>query len=177
MDLLTLAKKRYSCRSYSGRRVEPEKLRYVLEAGRVAPTARNLQPYRVLVLQEDEGLKKLSEAARIYGAPIALVIFKDQAHSWIRPLDNKEHGDVDASIIADHMMLAATEQDLQSVWICYFDAARIKENFRVPEGFEPVNILVMGYGTDEPKSEFRHDEMRRPLEESFYFESFPEVRS
>lgn len=175
MNLLNLAKKRYSCRSYSTKPVEPEVLRYILETGRVAPTAKNLQPYKVLVVQDEKNLEKLSEAARTYGAPVALVIFKDKNHSWIRPLDNKDHGDVDATIITDHMMLAATEQGLQSVWICFFDALRIKENFQVPDELEPVNILVLGYGTDEPKPEDRHQEMRRPFEECFLFESFKEV--
>lgn len=177
MDLLALAKKRYSCRSYSSQPVEPEKLRYILETGRVAPTAKNLQPYKVLVVQDEKNLEKLSEAARTYGAPVALVVFKDKSHAWIRPLDNKDYGDVDATIITDHMMLAATEQGLQSVWICFFDALRIKENFQVPEELEPVNILVLGYGDDDPKPENRHLEMRRPFDEGFFFESFVEVQS
>lgn len=175
MDFLSLAKKRYSSRHYADRQVEPNKLEYVLEAGRVAPTAKNLQPYRVLVLQEKENLEKLSEAARIYGAPVALIICKDKDESWIRPFDQKEHGDVDASIVTDHMMLAATQMDLQSVWICYFDAAIIKDRFSFPSNLEPVNILALGYGDDEPKLENRHQEMRRPLEETFFFESFKEV--
>jgi nitroreductase len=177
MDFLSLAKKRYSCRVYTDQPVESDKLGYVLEAGRVAPTAKNLQPFRVLVIQKEENLEKLSEAARIYGAPVALVVCKDKNNAWVRPLDGREFGDVDATIVTDHMLLAATEQGLQSVWICFFDAARLKESFNLPDHLEPVNILVMGYGADEPKSELRHKEMRRPLEESFYFESCPEVES
>src|SRR5690554_1139628 len=99
MNFLHLAKKRYSCRLYKDLPVEKEKLEYVLEAGRVAPTAKNLQPHRVLVLQKKENLEKLSEAARIYDAPVALVVCKDKNDSWVRPLDGKEHGDVDASIV------------------------------------------------------------------------------
>ncbi|MBF7097357.1 nitroreductase family protein [Alkalibacter mobilis] len=172
MDLLTLAKQRYSSRVYSEEKINGDVLTYILEAGRVAPTAKNIQPYKVLVIQDDENLEKLSESARIYGAPLALVVCKDTDNSWLRPIDGKEHGDIDATIVTDHMMLAATDKGLNSVWICFFDSEKIKESFNFPPNLEPVNILVVGHSPDEPKSPDRHKETRKSLEDTIVFESF-----
>ena len=72
--------------------------------------------------------------------------------------------DIDASILTDHMMLAATEQGLGSVWICYFKPDVIKKEFDLPENLEPVNILALGY-TNEKVSTLRHDSQRIPRSE------------
>jgi nitroreductase len=172
MDFLTLAKKRYSSRKYSTKSVEPQKLDYILEAGRVAPTAKNLQPHKILVIQEPKGLEKLAKSARTYSAPVALLVCADHTQAWVRPFDGKDHGDVDVSIVTDHMMLAATEQGLNTVWVCYFDPEIIREEFAIPETLEPVNVLLLGYAEDSPKPIDRHDEMRKPLSETVFYEKF-----
>lgn len=77
MNFLDIAKTRYSVRSYKDKRVEKEKLEQILEAAHVAPTAANLQPVRLLVVQEKEGLDKISEAANIYSAPLAIIVCSD----------------------------------------------------------------------------------------------------
>ena len=74
MNFLDIAKTRCSVRSYKDRRVEKEKLEHILEAAHVAPTAANLQPVRLLVVQEKEGLDKISKAANIYNAPLAIIV-------------------------------------------------------------------------------------------------------
>lgn len=120
MNFLDIAKTRYSVRSYKDKRVEKEKLEQILEAAHVAPTAANLQPVRLLVVQEKEGLDKISEAANIYSAPLAIIVCSDHLIAWKRPFDNKQTTDIDASIVTDHMMLEATELGLGTVWVCYF---------------------------------------------------------
>ena len=72
--------------------------------------------------------------------------------------------DIDASILTDHMMLAATEQGLGSVWICYFKPDVIKKEFDLPDNLEPVNILAIGY-TNEKVGTLRHDSQRIPRSE------------
>lgn len=69
MDLITIAKQRCSIRSYTPKKVEPEKLKKILEAAHVAPTAANLQPVHLIAVQSENGLSKISKAADIYGAP------------------------------------------------------------------------------------------------------------
>lgn len=171
-DFLTLAKTRYSTRKYQERPVEQEKLLAILEAGRVAPTACNYQPQRVLVIREQEGLEKLSEVANFFHAPLAFVVCVDHSETWKRAYDQKDIADIDATIVTDHMILQATALGLQSVWIGKFDPIKMRELFHIPENIEPVNILAIGYEAGEGKRADRHDTLRKPLEETVVYESF-----
>ncbi len=172
MSFLELAKKRYSARNYQNKPVEPEKLKLILEAGRVAPTACNNQPQRVLVVKSPEGLAKLVKGYRTFNAPLALIVCADHEKSWKRAYDGKDSADIDASIITDHMMLCAAEQGLDSVWICAFNPAVIRQEFNIPSSIEPVNILLIGYAACEPASPERHDQLRVPLSVTVFEESF-----
>lgn len=165
MSLLEIAKKRYSVRSYSDRAIEEEKLEKILEAAHVAPTAANLQPVKLLVVRSREGLDKVGKAANIYGAPMAIIVYADHGKAWKRPFDGKMSSDIDASILTDHMMLEATELGLGTVWICYFKPDVIREEFDLPEGLEPINILAVGYTEEVPADSNRHSSMRIPVEE------------
>lgn len=165
MSLLETAKRRYSVRSYSDRAIEEEKLEKILEAAHVAPTAANLQPVKLLVVRSKEGLGKIEKAANIYGAPVAILVCADHGKAWKRPFDGKMSTDIDASILTDHMMLEATELGLGTVWICYFKPDVIREEFDLPEGLEPINILAVGYTEEVPADSNRHSSMRIPVEE------------
>ncbi|MCL2760458.1 MAG: nitroreductase family protein [Desulfuromonadales bacterium] len=167
MTFIELAKKRYSVRKYQSKKVEKEKLELILEAGRVAPTGANRQPQRILVIQSEEGLAKVSKGAKTFGAPLVMIICGDHSEVWVRPYDNKDIVDIDTSIVTDHMMLQATELGLGSVWICYFKPEVIIEEFAIPPNLEPVNILAIGYSADEePASPERHDTARKKLSET-----------
>lgn len=170
MSFIEIAKKRYSARSYSDRKVEEEKLQKILEAAHVAPTAANRQPVRLLVVQSEEGLAKIGKGAKLYGAPLAIIVCADHGKAWVRPYDGKKTTDIDASILTDHMMLEATELGLGSVWICYFDPAVIRKEFQLPDGLEPVNILAVGYPDKEAADPERHDQARVPIEEIVSYE-------
>lgn len=148
MDFIKLAEQRYSVRKYDERAVEEEKLMSILEAGRIAPTAANLQPVRVIAVQDKENLAKIGKAANIYGAPLALIVLADRSAAWTRPFDGKQTTDIDASIVTDHMMLEAASLGLGSVWICYFKPDILRSEFDIPESLEPVNILAVGYAKD-----------------------------
>ena len=160
MDFLELAKKRYSVREYDSRPVEKEKLDKILEAAHVAPTAANLQPVKLIAVQEKEQLNKLAKAANIYHAPLAIIVCADHEKAWVRPFDQKQTTDIDASILTDHMMLQATELGLGTVWVCYFKPDIVKKEFHLPENLEPVNILVIGYGKEPEASPERHTATR-----------------
>jgi nitroreductase len=172
MEFLEIAKKRYSVRNYQDKRVEPEKLQKILEAALVAPTAANLQPQRLIVVQEPEGLTRLSKAANIYGAPLAIIVCSDKNKAWTRPFDGKKSADIDASIVTDHMMLQATELGLGTVWICYFKPDVLKTEFALPDNLEAVNILAIGYSDGTPESPDRHDRTRVPLSKVVSYEKF-----
>ena len=165
MSVLDIAKKRFSVRKYTDNIVEKEKLDKILEAAHVAPTAANLQPVKLYVVQSKEGLEKVGKAANVYGAPVAIVVCADKSKAWKRPFDGMITTDIDASILTDHMMLEATEQGLGSVWICYFQADVLKKEINLPEHLEPINILAIGY-SDEPEADKnRHSTQRMPIED------------
>ncbi|MDP4125774.1 MAG: nitroreductase family protein [Bacillota bacterium] len=172
MTFLELAKKRYAVRNFQVKKVEEEKLLKILEAGRIAPTGANTQPQRIIVIREEEGLEKLMKGARIYGAPLALLVCTDHTVSWKRPLDGKDIAEIDASIVTDHMMLQATELGLGTCWICYFDPKIIRAELKIPDDFEPVNILAIGYAANEALSPDRHNTLRKSIEHTVKYETF-----
>ncbi|PXX44297.1 nitroreductase [Hungatella effluvii] len=172
MNFLDNAKKRYSVRSYKSLKVEQEKLDLILEAAHVAPTAANLQPVRLIVVQEKEGLAKIEKAANIYNAPLAVIVCADHSTAWTRPFDKKQTGDIDASILTDHMMLQASELGLGTVWVCYFKPDILSQEFNLPANLEPVNILVIGYADEEPADPDRHGKTRIPLDTLVAYEKF-----
>lgn len=176
MDFLALAKKRYACCKYLDRKVEPEKLAAVLEAGRVAPTGANRQPQRLIVVESPEGMERLARCTRDFGAPAAVVVCADTSEVWTRKYDGKRIGDIDASIVTDHMMLAAASLGLDTLWICMFKPEAVREEFGLPDTVEPVNILLIGYGADAPASPDRHATLRKPLEETVFYERFGQKR-
>lgn len=172
MNFLELAKKRYAVRNFQSTKVEQEKLKIILEAGRVAPTGANKQPQELVVIQESSGLEKLKKAANVYGAPLAIIVCGNKNLVWTRPFDGKNLIDIDTSIITDHMMLQATELGLGTIWICYFKPDVLKKEFNLPENVEPVNILGIGYASGQPDPPDRHDKLRKPLSEIVSYEIF-----
>lgn len=172
MNFLDLAKKRYSVRTYLNKSVEKEKLSLILDAGRVAPTAGNFQPQRLLVVESCMGLGKLRKAANIYNAPVAIVICCDKEAAWKRPQDGKDMVDIDASIVTNHLMHEATDLGLGTLWITWFDPQIVKQEFNLPLNYEPVNILLIGYAADEPLSPDRHSKTRKLIRETVFFEEF-----
>jgi len=174
MNFLELAKKRYSVRSYTDQKVDKDDLDLILEAGRVAPTGKNNQPQRLIVVQNEEGMEKLGKATRIYNAPVAIIICSDTEETWSRPYDGKKLTDIDASIVTTQMMLQATELRLGSLWVCWFDPEIIRTEFALPDHLEAISILVIGHANEEKQtpamSPDRHDKLRKPLSETVFYE-------
>lgn len=167
MEFMKLAAQRYSVRKFSDAPVEPEKLSAVLEAGNVAPTAKNLQPQRIYVLSSAEALEKVDSLTRCrFGAPVVLLIAYDADEDWKNPLEEGIHaGQQDASIVATHIMLAATEAGLGTCWVNLFPNSQANEAFDLPESIVPVLLMPIGYAAPDAKPSRLHDE-RKPLEET-----------
>lgn len=96
MNVLDTAKKRYSVRTYEDKPVEKEKLDKILASAHVAPTAANLQPVKLLVVQDKKRLDCIAKAGNIYHAPLAIIVCADHEKAWTRPFDNKQTTDVEA---------------------------------------------------------------------------------
>jgi len=167
MNFLELAKKRYSCRHYLSKAIEEEKLLYVLEAGRIAPSAANRQPWHFIVVKDPELKNHLFEAYPrdwFTEAPVVLVVCGNHNQSWKRSKDKKDHADIDAAIATDHITLAAAEIGLASCWICAFDADMVSNILDLPAELEPVVLLPIGYPADNGDVN-RHNTLRKPLDE------------
>ena len=171
MTILDTIKTRYSVRKYEKRSVEQGKVNAILEAAHCAPTAANMQPQKILVVQNPENLEKFSAGANTYNAPLVMLVCADLDTAWVRPFDGKNMVDIDASIVTDHMMLKATELGLGSCWITDFDPEAIRAAFNLPENLVPVNILAIGYAADKPQSPDRHTQTRKALNQTVTFET------
>jgi nitroreductase len=176
MTFLELAKNRFSVRSYKTKAVAEEDLNYVLEAGRIAPSAVNYQPWKFLVIKEKENLKKLHALYHrdwFKQAPLVIILLADHNEAWKRA-DGKDHADIDISIAADHMTLAATDRGLGTCWVCNFDKQKTIDHFNLPDHLEPAIFLPLGYPNVETDPE-RHDSKRKPMQDIVWFEK-PENR-
>lgn len=171
MSFIDLAKSRFSVRKYKSIPVSDEDLNYVLEAGRVAPSAVNYQPWQFLVLREKESLNKIHQTYHrewFKEAPVVIVILGDHHLGWKRA-DGKDHTDVDAAIAADHMTLAATDRGLGTCWVCNFDKMKTIGLFSLPDHLEPVVFLPLGYPDVEPDPD-RHNEKRKPAADIIHYD-------
>jgi nitroreductase len=163
MTFLELAKERCTTRGFSGERLAETDLDYILEASRVAPSACNRQPQRILVVQEKENIGKVEKAYRTFGAPCVLIVCQDRSDPLVRPFDGKCSGDLDIGIVCDHIMLAARERGLGSVMVGLFDPRIIREEFHIPEHIEPTALILLGHPSKGFLSPERHGAERKPL--------------
>jgi len=166
MTFLELAKRRYSCRHYDTRPVEKKKLDLVLEAGRVAPSAANVQPWHFYIFRKHENIKQLYEAYTrdwFSTVPCVIVICGNHRQSWKRN-DGKDHCDIDIAITTDHMTLQAAELGLATCWICNFNREKATRVLGLPEYLEPIVFLPLGYPLDEVNPG-RHGDKRKTLHE------------
>jgi nitroreductase len=146
MTFNDLARKRYSCRKLAAKPVEQEKIDAIVEAGILAPTAVNKQPFRIWVAKSPEAVKAIHETtAFTFGAEVFLVVGAKRDEAWVRPADNANFADVDATIVATHMMLAIEDQGLATTWVGHFDAPKLQELLPELAGFDLVAIFPVGY--------------------------------
>ena len=157
VDFLELTKNRYSCRNYQDKAVEEEKLNYVLECVRMAPSAVNRQPWRFRVIKNKADLQKLCQCySREWFATAPTVIMASILHDqeWVRS-DGKHHGDIDIAIAVEHLCLAAAEQGLGTCWVCNFDVERCHQLFNIKAPEEVAVLIPIGYAADQPKEKSR----------------------
>ena len=170
MDFFELAKSRCTTRGFTDRKIAQADLERILSVGRVAPSACNRQPQRILVVQSPENLSKVQKAYRTFGSSCVLIVCRDTRDALIRPFDQKCSGDLDIGILCDHMMLAARELNIGSVMVGLFDPAIIRKEFGIPEHIEPTALLLLGYPADGFLSSDRHKTERKPISETVMFE-------
>ena len=166
MEFKEVVKKRFSCKKYSSRKLEAAKLEAILEAGRLAPTAKNLQEQHVYVVQSEEMLAKIDGVTPCrYGAPTVLVVAFDKNNVFTYPGGKRDSGVEDATIVATHMILAAADEGVDSCWINFFDPDKMAEAIELPENEEILMLLDLGYAA-EGAGPLPNHSSRKPLAET-----------
>ncbi len=160
MEYENLIKERYSCRSFSSKQVEEEKLQKILEAGNVAPTARNSQCQKIYVLKSKEAIEKLSSLHNIFNAQVVLLVCGDKERECPRRFRKGSLMETDLAIVQTHMMLEAYNLGLGSCWVCYFDEEKVSKTFGVKENEIAYNLLLLGYPDENAEPSHRHFEKR-----------------
>lgn len=195
MDFLEIAKNRHTIRKYDPRPVEKEKILKILEAGRMAPTAVNAQPQRILVLNTPSQLEKVREFCSFsykkkyvdlssecddkehgkinlyYGAPLVFFIAYDESECWHHPESGESSGVTDAVIVATHMLLEAASLGLGSCWISYFDKEKASKLLNLPDSWKSVAMIYAGYPAADAVPNTHLGGHRKPLEETCFFPS------
>ena len=172
MEFEKLIAERYSVRSFKSEHLPKEAIDKILEAGHKAPTGCNYQPQRILVLNTDESIEKLKSCTRChFGAPTAMLVCHNTEESWHRPYDGALSSPVDAAIVATHMMLEAHNIGVGACWVMHFNPAAMRKSFNIPDGLEPLALLVLGYPKEESKPLDLHYKTR-PISDVVCYECF-----
>ncbi|WP_068540301.1 nitroreductase family protein [Olegusella massiliensis] len=166
MDFLSLAQARFSCKAYTDTPIDDQQLAVVLEAGRLAPTAKNSQPQRIYVLKSSDALAKVDEITPCrYGAPIVLLVCYDADAVFHYPQSSQDSGAEDAAIVTTHMMLAAANEGLGSCWVNLFNPEQTQQIFDLPKQYVPVALLDLGHAAADGVP-LKNHELRKPLSET-----------
>ncbi|MDO5848918.1 MAG: nitroreductase family protein [Methanobrevibacter sp.] len=154
MDFDKVINERYSVRGYLDKEVSEEDLNYVLEAATIAPTGVNNQPFKVYVIDAKKNKDVLNE---IYSpdwftqAPIVLAVVGLKDKAWTRKYDDYNIVDIDATIVMDHMILAATNRGLGTCYIGAFKPEKAREFLDLDDNEVPVLFTPLGYPDAEPR--------------------------
>ena len=172
MSFAELTRSRYSCRAYEDRPVEADKLAAILEAGRIAPSACNKHPTRVLVCDTPEMRERAAKAAyrfakdgSVFGAPLVLVVCEKMDTAWVRKYDQMSSADIDSSIVVDQMMMQAEDLGLSTCWVCHFDPREAIDALALPDDLYPVHMLTVGYAADVIAAPDAREARRIPMGE------------
>ena len=169
MDFATVLRERYSCKKFSSKAVEPEKVRAILEYGRLAPTAKNLQEQHIYVLQSPEAIRIVdSHTPCRYGAGTVVAVAYDKNNVFTYPGGRHQSGVEDATIVATQMVLGAYNEGVDSCWLNFFDPEALSSALGLPENEEFLMLLDLGYAAEGVRPLPNHSS-RKPLSETVTF--------
>ena len=170
MDIYEIIKARRSVRAYEAKDIEADKLQRVLEAARLAPTGRNDQDWKLIVVRDPAVRKALAEAAEqpfVGEAPVVLAIVapnpKQTMHCGVPA------GPVDCAIVLDHITLAAVGEGLGTCWIGHFVQDAARKALGVPAPAEIIELMPLGYPAGAATAKAKS---RKPIDELVNYEKF-----
>jgi nitroreductase len=159
MEFENIIRKRTSVRKFSDKDLENEKLDKILEAGRLAPTAKNNQPFKIYVVNSEEGLLKIDNASRCrYGAKTVLIVCGNKEEAYHK--GDYSTYEMDACIVATHMMLEATNQGINNIWVEMFDGEVLREEFNLSDNIVPICLLPIGYKDENCPASPNHNKRK-----------------
>ncbi|MCI4372102.1 MAG: nitroreductase family protein [Thermoplasmata archaeon] len=176
MDVLEAIRSYRPCPEYSPRPIPPEALKKVLGAARLAPSHRNLQPWRFVVVQDDERKRLLAQASArgrlIAEAPaviVALAVEEDMpatigGYISAYPLD--------VAVAVSHLQLAATAEGLGTNWIIEFNDEKVRTVLAVPDGVHPLGLLPIGYPAHPNGGTIAPGDGRKSLDEIIAYNEY-----
>jgi nitroreductase len=175
MTFLDLVKQRRSVRDYLDTPVPDDLLQKILETGRWAPSACNIQPWVFIVIRDQANrtaLKAVYNRDWFLHAPVILAVCCDRSASWKRS-DGKDFGDIDIAIVLDHITLAATEAGLGTCWVGNFNPVAARESLNIPQHIDPIAFTPIGY----PGPQTSREKSRKPLQEIIHYERYEGKKS
>ncbi len=149
MEFTEVIQNRYSCKKFAPTPLAAETLTAILEAGRLAPTAKNLQGQKIYVICSAEGLSKVDAITPCrYGAPTVLAVTYSTENCFTYPGGKFNSAAEDGAIIATHMMLAARNEGVDSCWLNFFDPDKAAEILELPAREHLVMLMDLGYAAE-----------------------------
>ena len=149
MEVFEAIRAERPCRQFQSKPVPPEKIKAVLAAARLAPSQGNLQPWRFVVVQDDEQKRRLAQACvrgkPVGEAPIVIVAFAVEEDIPVTVGGYISAYPLDVAVAVDHLQLAATAEGLGTSWIVDFHEDKVRELLGVPEGIHPIAVIPIGY--------------------------------
>ena len=163
MEFEDIIRKRMAVRNFSDKKIEQELLNKILEAGRIAPTAKNNQPIKIYVVNSNEGMEKIDRASRCrYGAQTVLIICGNKEEAYHK--EDYSTYEMDSCIVGTHMMLEATNLEIDNIWVEAFDENILRKEFDIPNELTPILLMPLGYKAEDCLINPLHDK-RKSLEE------------
>ncbi len=169
MEFLKVLENRFSCRDYSEKQVDREVIDKILETVKIAPTAKNMQPHQIYVLNGKEKIDIIKDASpSLYNAPLVFVLLADKNRECYLQLNDRYLTETDLGIVGTYLMLSAENYGLNTCWVCNFDDKKLSSLLNLDENLKPYSLIIAGYKSETCKPNARH-EQRRELDEFVKF--------
>jgi len=152
MELMDVIRQRRSVRKYRPDPVPQDNIEHILEAARLAPSWANGQCWTFIVVSDPEVKHAVAEAGNewIENAPVIIAACADPKQSGAK--GDQAYYMLDIGIAMEHLVLAATEQELGTCWVGWFDEKKARKALSLPEGLRVVAMTPLGYPDEEPEA-------------------------
>lgn len=168
MTLLETIRRRYSCRAYQERPIEQEKLDILFEAARLAPSARNEQDWRFVVVTDKEKKHQVAETTnrpQVFEKAGVIIVACSNSDYVMRC--GQAIGPIDIAIALEHIALQAAELGLATCWIGSFYTEKVRTILGIPDDIAIIELMTVGYPADSPKQP-----SREPIEKIVCYEKW-----